>query len=129
MNPAALKVHLTDLEPGGILIANTDSFNKANLEKAGYSNNPLEDGSLGDYRLFDVPISTLTHDTLKEAELTRTEKERSKNFFALGLMYWMFDRPMEETTNWLGDKFAKLPKIAEANSKVLKAGFYFGWCS
>lgn len=126
MNPAALKVHLKDLKTGGLILANTDSFDDKNLELAGYKANPLTDGSLANYRVIDVPITKLTLNALQGVGLTQKEMVRCKNFFALGLMYWMYSRAMESTEGWIQDKFGKEPKIAEANLKALKAGYYYG---
>lgn len=125
MNPAALKVNIGDLEPGGMLIVNTDAFSEQNLNKAGYAANPLEDGSLSSYRVFKLPITALTFNALKETKLPKKQQERCKNFFALGLMYWLYDRPMDNTLKWINDKFAKNPEIAQANILSLKAGFNY----
>src|SRR5689334_22552066 len=126
MNPAALKVNLRALRDGGIIIANSDGFNDKNLKLAGYEKNPLEDGSLEKFRLHAVDITKLTHNALEELGLSNKLVDRSKNFFALGMMYWMFSRPMEPTIKWLADKFKKTPEIVEANTRVLKAGYAFG---
>jgi 2-oxoglutarate ferredoxin oxidoreductase subunit alpha len=126
MNPAALKINLKDLKHGGMIIANTDSFDAKNLKMAGYNSNPLEDDSLSNYKLFAVPITSLTLNALKESGLTLKEITRCKNFFTLGLMYWLFNRPIEPTLTWIQEKFAKNKPIADANTKVLKAGYYFG---
>jgi 2-oxoglutarate ferredoxin oxidoreductase subunit alpha len=126
MNPAALKVNLPDLEDGGILIINTDAFNENNLKKAGYTVNPLDDGSLQHYRVFKVPITTVNRAALRdEVKLPNKEIDRCKNFWALGLMYWLYDRPIEPTEQWIGDKFKKNPEVAKANSTALKAGFAY----
>lgn len=126
MNPAALKVNLADLEPGGILMVNSDAFGENNLKKAGYAKNPLEDGSLSSYRLFALPITSLNANALAETKLTKKEIDRCKNFFALGLMYWLYDRPMKHTLDWVDAKFKKNPEIAKANAMALKAGFNYG---
>ncbi len=126
MNPAALKVNISDLEPGGILIVNSDSFTENNLKKAGYAVNPLEDGTLSSYRLFSLPISSLNANALSEAKLTKKEIDRCKNFFALGLMYWLYDRPMKQTLDWIDSKFKKNPELAKANIMALKAGYNYG---
>jgi 2-oxoglutarate ferredoxin oxidoreductase subunit alpha len=126
MNPAALKTNLADLVPNGILIVNSGAFNEQNLQKAGYAQNPLEDESLKGYRLYKVDISKLTATALEGSGLSTKEIGRSKNMFALGMMFWMYSRPMDQTVDWLRGKFAKMPAIAEANVKVLKAGFHFG---
>ncbi|HEY3137625.1 MAG TPA: 2-oxoacid:acceptor oxidoreductase subunit alpha [Blastocatellia bacterium] len=125
MNPAALKVNLDDLEPGGILIVNTDAFNENNLKKAGYTTNPLEDGTLSGYRLFKLPITTLNRAALRDAvKLPSKEIDRCKNFWALGLMYWLYDRPLEPTQKWIQVKFKK-PEMQTANLTALKAGFAY----
>jgi len=126
MNPAALKVNLSSLKDSGIIIANTGSFNDKNLKLAGYESNPLEDGSLSKYQVYEVDISKLTSLALEDLGLPTKTVERSKNFFALGMMYWMFDRPMEPTIRWIQERFATTPKIMEANLRVLKAGWNFG---
>ena len=126
MNPAALKVNLPDLEDGGTLIVNTDGFTPENLKYASYSTNPLEDGSLAGYRVHKLPISTLNMNALKgNVELSRKEIDRSKNFFALGVLYWLYDRPMDNTLNWIHSKFAKSPELAKANEIALKTGYNF----
>ena len=126
MNPAALKVNLADLEAGGILIVNSDAFSEGNLKKAGYTKNPLEDGSLAGYRLFSLPITSLNANALAECKLTKKEIDRCKNFFALGLMYWLYDRPMKQTLDWIDSKFKKNAEVAKANVLALKAGYYYG---
>jgi 2-oxoglutarate/2-oxoacid ferredoxin oxidoreductase subunit alpha len=126
MNPAALKVNLPDLEEGGTLIVNTDGFTPENLKYANYAANPLEDGSLAGYRVHKLPISTLNMNALKgNVELSRKEIDRSKNFFALGVLYWLYDRPMDNTLNWIHSKFAKSPELAKANEIALKTGYNF----
>lgn len=124
MNPAALKTNLKDLPHGGILVINQDAFNDRNLERAGYASNPLEDGSLKEYRVIAIPISSLNHKALEELPLSNKEKDRSKNLFALGMMYWMYDRPMETTIGWIEKQFGKKPEVAKANILALKAGFH-----
>jgi 2-oxoglutarate ferredoxin oxidoreductase subunit alpha len=126
MNPAALKINLKDVKKNAIIIINSDSFDGKNLKTAHYESNPLEDGSLDGYQVFKIPITTMTANTLKDSKLSTKEVTRSKNFFALGLMYWMFSRPIEPTLEWLNSKFSKTPDILDANIKVLKAGYYFG---
>ncbi|MEW6277620.1 MAG: 2-oxoacid:acceptor oxidoreductase subunit alpha [Candidatus Eremiobacterota bacterium] len=127
MNPAALAANLADLEPGGILILNSDTFVAKNLKKAGYDTNPLEDGSLAGYQVVPVPLSNLNKEALADLkELSNKEVERTKNFFALGLTYWMYDRPMEVTLKWIDQKFGSKPVIAEANRRALKAGYHYG---
>jgi 2-oxoglutarate ferredoxin oxidoreductase subunit alpha len=126
MNPAALKINLKDLYPGAIIIVNSDAFDQKNLQLAQFESNPLEDGSLSQYQVISVPITTLTLNALEGMGLSMKEMTRCKNFFVLGLTYWMFDRPLEPTIKWIYEKFGKNPKIAEANEKALKAGYFFG---
>jgi 2-oxoglutarate ferredoxin oxidoreductase subunit alpha len=126
MNPAALKVNLADLEPGGILILNSDAFNANNLKKAAYATNPLEDGSLSGYRTFALPITSLNANALAETKLAKKEIDRCKNFFALGILYWLYDRPMKVTLDWIDSKFKKNPELGKANAMSLKAGYYYG---
>jgi 2-oxoglutarate ferredoxin oxidoreductase subunit alpha len=127
MNPAALKVNLSDLEDGGTVIVNTDEFNKENLKKAAYEANPLEDDTLKGYRVHKLPITTLNMRALQQAEvkLTRKEMDRCKNFFALGVLYWLYDRPMAQTLQWINAKFKKTPEVARANEIALKTGYNF----
>jgi 2-oxoglutarate ferredoxin oxidoreductase subunit alpha len=127
MNPAALKTNLRDLPKGATLILDTDAFNERNLKKAGYGSNPLEDGSLADYQLHAVPLTTMTVGALKEIEgVTAREAERAKNMFALGLMSWLYGRPTDSTTSYISKKFAKRPEIAAANLKAFSTGYAFG---
>jgi 2-oxoglutarate ferredoxin oxidoreductase subunit alpha len=127
MNPAALKVHLPDLPKGGIIVANTDEFNETNLKKAGYTTNPLEDGSLTSYRVFQVPIGTLNARALKDLDISAQNKDRSKNMFALGLMFWMYSRPLETTIKFNEQYYGRRnPLVAEANITTLKAGYNYG---
>ena len=126
MNPAALKTNLRDLPKGGTLIVNRDAFTERNLEKAGYDGSPLGDGSLDEYHVHEVPLTSLTLEALKEVDVTKREAERSKNMFALGLMSWLYHRPTEGTISFLEQKFAKKPTIAEANLKAFKAGWAYG---
>jgi 2-oxoglutarate ferredoxin oxidoreductase subunit alpha len=126
MNPAALKTNLGDLPRGGILVVNEDEFNETNLRKAAYATNPLEDGSLRSYRLFRIPISTLNSRALEHSGLTAVQIDRCKNMFALGLMFWLYSRPLDTTERWISDKFGKNPAVAKANITTLKAGYAFG---
>ena len=127
MNPAALKVHLADLKQGGLLIVNVAAFEKKNLDRAGYTANPLEDPALEDrYRLHRIDITRLTMEALEGLPLGTREKERCKNFFALGLVSWIYDRPIDPTLKWIAARFAKNQAIAEANTRALKAGYAFG---
>lgn len=126
MNPAALKANLKDLKPGGILIANEDAFSEKNLAKVGYDKNPLDSQELDDnYKLYKVPITTLTKDALADTGLSSREVDRCKNFFTLGIMLWMFNRPSEHTISWIQTKFAKNPAFVDANIRVLKAGMTY----
>jgi 2-oxoglutarate ferredoxin oxidoreductase subunit alpha len=126
MNPAALRTNLKDLPQGGTLVVNTDAFTERNLEKAGYTANPLEDGTVDDYQVHQVPLTSLTIEALKEFDVSKREAERSKNMFALGLMSWMFTRPIDGTIAFLEKKFASKPEIAKANIKAFQAGYAFG---
>jgi len=127
MNPAALKVHLDDLKPGGLLIINTTAFDRRNLDKAGYAANPLDDPTLAErYRLHKVDMTALTLEAIQDLPLNTKEKDRTKNFFALGLVSWIYTRPLDPTLDWIKRKFAKNATIAEANARVLKAGHAFG---
>lgn len=129
MNPAALKTNLDELVPGGLLIMNAAAFNAANLEMAGYATNPLDDQELEvKYDVIKIDINKFTLDALQDIDTLKSkEKLRCKNFFALGFMYWVYDRPLDPTIEFLNKKWAKrLPHVAEANIKVLKAGYFFG---
>ncbi len=126
MNPAALKTNLKDLEPGGLLIVNTDAFNAAELHKAGYKVNPLEDNSLKNHKLLRVPINKLNREAVALVKLSPREADRCKNFFALGLVYWVYERPLEPTLKWIHDKFAKNPAVLEANTRSLQSGYNYG---
>ena len=126
MNPAALRTNLKDLPPGGTLIVNSDAFNDRNLQKAGYSANPLEDRTLDEYQVHEVPLTSLTLEALKDVDVSKREAERSKNMFALGLMSWLYTRPTEGTVTFIEQKFAKRPEIAEANTRAFRAGYAFG---
>jgi 2-oxoglutarate ferredoxin oxidoreductase subunit alpha len=126
MNPAALKVNLGDLKPGGILLADRDGFDQANLKKAGYTTNPLEDGSLSRYQIFVVDMTGMTLKILDDLKLSNKVAGRCKNFFALGLTSWLYSRPIEPTLKWIQGKFKKMPELVEANSRVLKAGYHYG---
>jgi 2-oxoglutarate ferredoxin oxidoreductase subunit alpha len=125
MNPAALKVHLPQLEPGGVIVANEDEFTPGNLEKVGYASNPLEDGSLDSYRLFPVPMSTLNEQAVQHTALSRADRARCKNFFALGLMLWFYDRPLQPVLEWVIKKFGRNREALAANGASLRAGYFF----
>ena len=127
MNPAALKASLPELERAGTIIVNTDAFTKQNLSKAGYRSNPLEDDSLEGYQVLAVPMTSLNREALAGfKELTNKERDRCQNFFALGMVFWMFDRSMDTTRDWLFKKFARKPVIAEANLKAMETGYFLG---
>ncbi len=126
MNPAALKTNVGDLPAGGALIVNKDAFTQQNLNKAAYTSNPLTDGSLKDFTLFEVPISTLNERSLDGLDMTSKQKDLTKNFFALGLMFWLYERSMEPTIQWVNTKFGARPVVAEANKRALRAGYAFG---
>jgi len=126
MNPAALITNLGDLRKGGILIVNSDSFEKNDLAKAGYEVNPLEDGSLDEYQLFKVSMTKLTRGAVEGLLPSQKDADRCKNFFAMGLVFWLYDRPLEPTLRYIDQKFGKRPEVAEANRKALLAGFHYG---
>jgi 2-oxoglutarate ferredoxin oxidoreductase subunit alpha len=126
MNPAALKTNVGDLPRGGTLIVNADAFSEKNLDKAGYGSNPLEDGSLSDYQVHAIPLTTMTLEAVRESGLTSREAERCKNMFALGLMSWLYTRPTENTIDEIEQKFVKRPEIADANVRAFQAGYAFG---
>jgi 2-oxoglutarate ferredoxin oxidoreductase subunit alpha len=126
MNPAALKTNIGELAPGGALIVNTDTFTQQDLVKAAYSSNPLTDGSLKKFNLFEIPISTLNARALEGLDMTSKQVDLTKNFFALGLMFWLYERSMEPTNRWIDEKFSGKPVIAEANKRALAAGYAFG---
>ena len=125
MNPAALKMNLSDLKKGGILIVNADDFKDTDLRKAGLAANPLDDHSLDAYRVFAVELTKLTRSALAELGLDAKSMDRCKNFFALGMCYWLYNRSMEPTHRWLDEKFGTKPVLAEANKLALKAGYAF----
>jgi 2-oxoglutarate/2-oxoacid ferredoxin oxidoreductase subunit alpha len=127
MNPAALKVNLPELERGGIIVVNEDGFTKPNVRKAAYETNPLDDGTLDDYQVFRVPMTSMTVRATEGIDaISSREAARSKNFFALGLVSWMYSRPTEATTNWIEEKFASASAVKEANLAAFKAGYNFG---
>src|SRR5712692_6680311 len=126
MNPAALKTNIKDLQTSGILILNSDAFANNDLHKAGYTSNPLEDGSLKNYRVFRIPINMLNREAVSEVKLSPREADRCKNFFALGLVYWLYERSLDPTLRWIREKFAKNPAVLEANTRTLKAGYNYG---
>ncbi len=128
MNAAALKVNLKSLKKGGKIIANTDGFDVKNLRLANYPDgiNPLEDGSLGSYEVIKMDVTKMTREALKDISMGTKEKDRAKNMFVLGFLYWMYNRSMDNTIQFIGEKFGKKPEIFESNVKVLKAGYNYG---
>ncbi|MBP7747351.1 MAG: 2-oxoacid:acceptor oxidoreductase subunit alpha [Phycisphaerae bacterium] len=126
MNPAALKANLGDVLEGGILIVNSDEFNESNLQKAQYAANPLETDELKRYRLYAIPITQHTLEAVKETGLGPRDAARCKNFYALGVLYWLFDRALEATERWITSKFSKVPAVSRANTLALRAGYAFG---
>lgn len=125
MNPAALKANLELVKKGATVIVDTNSFDKRNLEKAGFQNNPLKDGSLKDYFILEAPITSMTKECIKELGLDNKEMIRCKNMFALGVVYWLFNRPLEVTQKFLDDKFKNTPTLAKANKFALNAGYNY----
>lgn len=126
MNPAALKANLADVRPSGTVIVNKDSFDERSLQKAGYATNPLTDGTLDGYTVFEVPMTALTLEAVKPSGTKPRDAERSKNLFALGLISWLYGRPQDPTLEWIAQRFAKTPMVAEANTLAFKAGWNFG---
>ena len=128
MNPAALKTNIADLKRGGTLIVNEDAFDKSNILKATYASNPLDDENLlQPYRVHKVPMTRLTRDAVDGLGLSVREADRCKNFFGLGLIYWLYERDATPTEEWIKAKFAKKPEIQEANLRALRAGYNFGF--
>ena len=125
MNPAALKVNLTNIKKSGLIIVNESAFTEMNLKKANWPINPLTDETLKDFQVLKVPLTELTRNALKDSALKMTEADRCKNFFALGMMFWLYDRSLEHTIDWIKAKFAKKPEIGEANILALKAGYNY----
>ncbi len=125
MNPAALKMNIENLKPNGILIINTDSFGERNLQLAHYDSNPLEDGSLDKFQLFAVDITRLTRKALEELNLSTKVVDRCKNFFALGMVFWLYNRSMDHAINFIKAKFKKKPELIEANIRALKGGYAY----
>ncbi|HUF32642.1 MAG TPA: 2-oxoacid:acceptor oxidoreductase subunit alpha [Acidimicrobiales bacterium] len=126
MNPAALRAELGTLRPLGTVILNIDTFDERNLKKAGYTSNPLEDDTLAGHTVYEVPMTSLTLEAVKDLGVKSRDADRSKNFFALGLISWMYTRPLEPTLEWVKEKFAKNALVADANIAALKAGHAFG---
>ncbi len=126
MNPAALRANVGDVPAGGAIVVNEDAFTKQNLAKAGYEVDPLSDGSLSDFNLIEIPISKLNALALEGLDMSTKQVDLTKNFFALGIMFWLFERSMDPTVKWIEKKFAARPIIAEGNLRALKAGYAFG---
>jgi 2-oxoglutarate ferredoxin oxidoreductase subunit alpha len=126
MNPAALKANLRDLKKGGVVIVDTDQFTEKNLARVGYTQNPIEDGSLSSYKVHKVDITGMTLKSIEDLGLNQRAAVRCKNFFALGLVYWMYNRSLDHTLSWIDAKFSGKPEIAEANRRALKAGYHYG---
>ena len=126
MNPAALRAELHRLEVGGTLLVNTDAFDDRNLTKAGYRSSPLADGSLDRYKVYEVPMTSLTKEAVSHLGVKPRDAERSKNFFALGLVCWMYTRPVEPTVTWIENRFGSRPLVRDANLAAFKAGHAFG---
>jgi 2-oxoglutarate ferredoxin oxidoreductase subunit alpha len=125
MNPAALKVNLKDVREGGVLIVSSDEFTEVNLRRAKYDENPLENDALRLYRVYALPMTEMTVEAVKETGLAPKEAQRCRNLFALGLIFWLYDRPLDTTLNWIAKKFAKLPAVAQANALALRAGYAY----
>jgi len=126
MNPAAIKKNLPELKKGGMIIANTDAFDAKNLKLAKYDTNPLEDNSLVGFEVYPVPITSMTIKALADTKLSQKDISRCKNFYALGLMYWLYNRPVDQTIEWIKNKFKNKPEYIDANSKAMLAGYNFG---
>ncbi|HTM54818.1 MAG TPA: 2-oxoacid:acceptor oxidoreductase subunit alpha [Pirellulales bacterium] len=126
MNPAALTTNLVDLVSGGILIVNKDAFDEKGMAQAGYKTNPLEDGSLDGYQLFPVEMTRLTRLAVEGLGLGQKESDRCRNFYAMGLTFWLYDRSLDPTLRYIDEKFGKMPAVAEANRRALKAGYNYG---
>lgn len=126
MNPAALITNLSDLRPSGLLVVNSDAFDKKGLQLAGYESNPLEDETLSGYRVFSIKMTQLTRLAVEGLGLSVKEADRCRNFFAMGMVFWLYDRSLDPTLRYIEAKFGKRPEIAEANRRALKAGFHYG---
>jgi len=126
MNPASLKTNIDDLKKGGILIVNQDAFTDSNLKQAGYKANPLADKTLSQYQVYQIPMTTLNSKALENSSLLKKDAERCKNFFALGIMFWLYNRNLDRTLQWIGQKFKARKEIADANKQALKGGYHFG---
>jgi 2-oxoglutarate/2-oxoacid ferredoxin oxidoreductase subunit alpha len=126
MNPAALKSNIGALPKGAVLVVNVDAFDERSLSKAGYEVNPLTDGSLGAFTVYEIPMTSITQEVCKEAGVKPRDAERSKNFFALGLVSWLYNRPTDPTLEWIGARFGNQPTVLEANTRAFRAGYHFG---
>ncbi len=126
MNPAALKANLSDLKKGGVLIVDSDAFDVKSLKLATYENNPIEDGSLDGYQLFKVAMTKVTREAVKGLGLGTKDADRCRNFFAMGLLYWLYGRSLDPTLRYIDAKFANKADVAEANRRALRAGWYYG---
>ena len=126
MNPAALRANVGDLPAGGSIVLNSDAFDERALEKAGYSSDPRRDGSLSSFKVYEVPMTSLTLEACKPTGAKPREAERSKNFFALGLLSWLYHRPIDVTIGWIVERYGKSPVVVEANTLAFKAGYHFG---
>jgi len=126
MNPAALRANVRMLEKGATVLVNVDAFDERSLTKAGYEANPLTDGSLSGFTVYEVPMTSITQEVCKEAGVKPRDAERSKNFFALGLLCWLYTRPVEPTLEWIAKRFNDKPLVAEANTRAFRAGYHFG---
>ncbi len=126
MNPAALKANVGVLPTGATIVVNVDAFDDRSVTKAGYTVNPLTDGSLSAFTVYEVPMTSITQEVCKDAGVKPRDAERSKNFFALGLLSWLYSRPTDPTTEWIAKRFADRPVVAEANTRAFRAGFHFG---
>lgn len=126
MNPAALVTNIGDLRDGGILLVNKDAFDKKGLEQAGYETNPLEDGSLDKYKLHSIEMTKLTRLAVDGLGLSQKEADRCRNFFAMGLVFWLYDRSLDPTLRFIEKKFGKVPSVSQANTNALKAGYNYG---
>jgi 2-oxoglutarate ferredoxin oxidoreductase subunit alpha len=126
MNPAGLRANIAAMERGTTIIVNIDAFDERAFQKAGYEKNPLTDGSLSDFHVYEVPMTSITQEVCKDAGVKPRDAERSKNFFALGLVSWLFTRPIDSTLGWIQTRFQAKPAVAEANTRAFRAGYDFG---
>jgi len=126
MNPAALRANIDDLPTGGTLVVNVDSFDERALAKAGYETDPLKDSSLSAFRVYEIPMTSLTLESCKPTGAKPRDAERSKNFFALGLLSWLYHRPILDTERWIAQRYARTPIVVQANTLAFRAGYNFG---